>query len=279
MMKKWAAAVLAVAMLLSVVPWSAMYAADEVVEQTTTVEMVEALIAKIGPVSGTPACKEKIDAAERAYQALPAEQQALVRNLQVLLDAKDAYGNLAAVRFVDVPKHVWFADEVEFVVEKGIMSGTASNMFSPNSTTTRGMLVSMLYNLEGQLAIDREMRYSDVDEWEWFVDGICWASANGIVSGYEDGTFRPYDKVTRQEMAVFLYRYAEYKEYDCTVNADLTHFSDANEIGAWAEQAMKWANAQKLISGLPDGTVQPNGTATRAQVAAIITRFCENVEK
>ena len=240
---------------------------------------VEKKIDAIGAVDDSDACKQRIETADRAYNALTAHQQKLVPNVQKLTDAKKAYSNIATVRFVDVPKTAWFAHDVNYVIERDIMKGTASNMFSPNSTTTRGMLVSMLYNLEGKPEITVEADFVDVDAREWFVSAVHWAATNGIVSGYEDGTFRPYDKVTRQEMAAFLYRYAEYKQYDCNADVDLHHFSDADEIGAWAESAMKWANTQKLINGLPDGTLAPKGTATRAQVAAIITRFCEHIAK
>ena len=181
--------------------------------------------------------------------------------------------------FSDVAGNEWFADAVKYVVDKDIMNGVGDNRFAPNASTTRGMIVTMLYNMEGKPATSGDKAFSDVADTDWFSDGVWWAAKNGIVKGYEDGTFQPNKEISRQEMALILYNYAQYKGYDLAANADLSSFKDADQIGTWAEQAMKWANGHELITGMGNGMIAPAGDATRAQVASIFMRFCENIAK
>ena len=181
--------------------------------------------------------------------------------------------------FIDVPAGAWFADAVQYVYNNGMMVGTSYNEFSPEALTTRGMIVSVLYRLEGEDAVIGDSIFKDVALNDWYANGVSWAAANGIVSGYGDGTFGPNDPITREQMASILYRYAQYKGYNMNKNANLNQFTDAAAINDWAYTAVRWANTQGLMSGMNNGTIAPQGYATRAQVASMFMRFCENVAK
>lgn len=181
--------------------------------------------------------------------------------------------------FSDVVGNEWFAKAVEYVAEKGIMAGYPDGTFGPANTTTRGMIVTMLYNMEEKPATSGDNVFSDVADTDWFNNGVQWAAANSIVKGYEDGTFQPNKEISRQEMALILYNYAEFKGYDLAADTDLSHFSDADQIGAWAAPAMQWAVTNKIINGMGDNTLAPQGDTTRAQVATLFMNFCENMAK
>jgi hypothetical protein len=178
--------------------------------------------------------------------------------------------------FTDVRKSDWFYNEVQYVYENGLMEGTASNTFSPKVTTSRGMLVTILWRLEGQPTVSGTA-FTDVASGQWYTDAVQWASANSIVEGYGNGKFGPNNTLTREQMATILYRYAAYKGYDVTASADLSKFTDAGKISSYAATAMSWANATGLITGMTDTTLAPQGSAIRAQAATILMRFCENV--
>lgn len=181
-------------------------------------------------------------------------------------------------RFADVRSDAWYRDAIQYVSDKGMMTGVDSNTFSPETTCTRGTVVTMLYRLDGEPAVAGS-RFSDVPQGAWYAKGAAWAAANGIVNGFEDGTFRPESPVTREQLAAILYRYAAKKGYDVTSRAGLTGFSDAGNISTYAVDAMGWAKAAGIITGTDWGGVDPTGTAIRAEIAAMLMRFCENVMK
>ena len=184
--------------------------------------------------------------------------------------------------FVDVPDNAWYYDGMKFVYENGLMAGTSGNTFSPNVTTTRGMLVTILYRLAGSPNIEDEIwgyPFQDVDANAYYAAAVYWARMNGIVAGYSDERFGPSDTITREQMATILYRYAQYKGYATTDKANLSKYTDAAQVGSYAVEAIRWANAEGLVNGTSSTTLTPKGSATRAQVAVILTRFCQNIAK
>ena len=181
--------------------------------------------------------------------------------------------------FKDVKSSDWFYNDVKYVYEKGMMAGTAADVFAPNATTTRAMIVTILYRLEGSPAVTGTSAFVDVPAGQWYTDAVNWAAANQIVKGTSATTFAPNDSITREQMAAILYRYAQYKGYDVTKKADLSGYSDNGQVSAYAKDALAWANAAKLINGVTNTTLAPQGNATRAQVSAILHRFCDGVAK
>ena len=180
--------------------------------------------------------------------------------------------------FEDVNPDDWFYDSVNYVYENKLMNGTGDG-FEPDSAMTRAMLVTVLFRMENPENIESEADFADVPDGEWYTDAVNWAAANGIVNGISDTEFAPNDNVTREQMAAIFYRYAQHKEYDTKNKADLSGFADSKEISEWAEDAVMWAKAEGLINGTSETTISPMETATRAQVATILMRFCKNTEK
>ena len=179
--------------------------------------------------------------------------------------------------FTDVSTSDWFYGAVKFVYENGLMDGVGDNRFAPNSATTRGMLVTILYRLEGEPAVTGEAGFDDVGD-TWYTDAVIWAAANDIVNGIGDNQFGPENTLTREQLVTMLYRYAQNKGYDVTASADLSGYPDADKIQSWAQEAMTWAVAEGIVEGM-DGNLNPAGSATRAQIATILMRFCEGVGK
>lgn len=186
---------------------------------------------------------------------------------------------VSGLPFGDVKSADWFYNDVKYVYEKGMMAGTAADVFAPNATTTRAMIVTILYRLEGSPAVTGTSAFVDVPAGQWYTDAVNWAAANQIVKGTSATTFAPNDSITREQMAAILYRYAQYKGYDVTKKADLSGYSDNGQVSAYAKDALAWANAAKLINGVTNTTLAPQGNATRAQVSAILHRFCDGVAK
>lgn len=191
----------------------------------------------------------------------------------------DADDETPVAAFVDVADSDWYADAVQYVFANGLMAGTSDTTFSPNATTTRAMIVTILYRLEGTPAVTGTTAFTDVAAGQYYADAVAWAAQNGIVSGTSATTFSPDGVITREQMAAILYRYAQHKGYDVTAKADLSVFTDAAQVSTYATDAMAWANASGLISGTSATTLSPAGSATRAQVATILMRFCENIAK
>ena len=173
--------------------------------------------------------------------------------------------------FLDVDPDAWYKDAVQFVYDNGLMTGTSATEFAPDVTTTRAMIVSILARLEGVTAAD-DAGFSDVDD-EWFAMAVNWAASVGVVNGFEDNTFRPNDAITREQLAAILCNYAAWNGEDVSARAELSRYSDAAAISSWATDVMRWAVAENLISGVTTDELQPQGAATRAQVAAILERF------
>ena len=180
--------------------------------------------------------------------------------------------------FTDVREADWFYDDVVYAYENGLFSGTSDTTFSPNASMTRAMLVTVLYRLEGQPTVSGRSGFSDVKLNSYYEDAVTWAADNGIVNGTGATMFSPNANVTREQMAAILYRYAQYKQYGTTASAGLNGFSDAAKVSAYAKAPLSWAVAEKLVNG-SEGRLLPTGNATRAQVAAILHRFVENVAK
>lgn len=180
-------------------------------------------------------------------------------------------------KFNDVSANDWFASAVDYVTGKGMMNGTADNTFSPKANTTRGMVVTVLYRLENQPSTSAAS-FTDVASGAYYANAVAWANANGIVSGYGSGKFGPNDKVTREQLAAILYRYAQYKKYDVSGANILDGYTDAQSVSSYAVPALQWANAAGVITGKSGSKLDPKGNATRAEVAAMLMRFCENVK-
>ncbi len=181
--------------------------------------------------------------------------------------------------FADVAADAWYADAVQYVYENGMMSGTSETTFSPDLTTTRGMIVTILYRLENEPTVTGTTAFTDVAADQYYANAVAWAAQNGIVSGIDATTFAPNNAITREQMAAILYRYAQFKGYDVSAKADLSAYTDAAAVGAYATDAMAWANGAELITGTSATTLSPAGNAIRAQVATILMRFCENIAK
>lgn len=193
--------------------------------------------------------------------------------------AKWTEAPVSGLPFGDVKTADWFYNDVKYVYEKDMMAGTAADVFAPNATTTRAMIVTILYRLEGSPAVTGTSAFVDVPAGQWYTDAVNWAAANQIVKGTSATTFAPNASITREQMAAILYRYAQYKGYDVTKKADLSGYSDNSQVSAYAKDALAWANAAKLINGVTNTTLAPQGNATRAQVSAILHRFCDGVVK
>ena len=252
-------------------------------------ERVEALIDDIGVV--TKDSGDAIKAARDAYDALTPAQRKLVGNYKTLLAAEKRYEDLTkpvtpvepskpakpstkptdepakpdASKFVDVSKNNWYFDAVQYVLENGLMNGTSANEFSPNANTTRGMIVTILARLDG---VDTS------GSSPWYAAGRTWAMSNGI----SDGT-NMEGKITREQLAAMLYRYAKLKGYDVSASADISGYTDASSVSSWATDAMRWAVGAGLINGRTATTLAPQGNATRAEVAAILMRFAQKIAK
>ena len=180
----------------------------------------------------------------------------------------------AAMPFTDVKSGNWFYDAVKYAYAQGLMTGTSATTFAPNGTMNRAMIVTVLYRLEKSPAVTGASKFTDVPAGQWYSDAVAWAAANKIVNGYDETTFGPMNAVTREQMAAILFRYEQVKGLEnVTLEENLNRFPDQNKISAYAIPALQWAVGQKIINGNADGTLDPTGTATRAQVAQIFTNL------
>ena len=181
--------------------------------------------------------------------------------------------------FVDVPGDAWYAGGVRYVYAHGLMNGTGNWRFSPNRTTTRAMIATILYRMEGSPRVYGTSQFGDVEAGSWYEDAVIWATQNDIVEGYTSKTFGPDDPITREQMAAMLYRYADYCRCDMSAGryVDLSKYSDMNEISDYAIPALRWAVGEEIIEGRTGKRLAPTDTATRAEVAVMLMRFCEDV--
>ena len=180
--------------------------------------------------------------------------------------------------FTDVSEKDWFYGDVMFVYENGLMLGTSKTLFSPHGTATRGMMATILWRMEGSPAPKGKNSFTDVEAGKWYADAITWAAENGIFAGYGKDKFGPDDPITREQLAAIFYRYADYKGYDLTVKGNPDTFKDADKITDYAKTAMQWTVSSRLMKGKSGNLLDPQGTATRAEIAAMLHRFIEKYE-
>ena len=187
---------------------------------------------------------------------------------------------IARFPFTDVPAGSWYYGAAAYAYNNGLFAGTTATTFAPNVTMTRAMLVSVLWRLAGEPAPKGTNTFADVLDGTWYTDAVTWAAENGVVAGIGSGRFDPTGAVTREQTAVILFNYAQSKGYDVSARADLSVFPDAGSVSGWAQEALAWANASGLISGAVRGTqtiLDPQGSASRAQVAMILMGYVEHV--
>ena len=190
----------------------------------------------------------------------------------------DENPNTGANPFTDVSEKDWFYGDVMFVYENGLMLGTSKTLFSPHGTATRGMMATILWRMEGSPAPKGKNSFTDVEAGKWYADAITWTAENGIFAGYGKDKFGPDDPITREQLAAIFYRYADYKGYDLTVKGNLDKFKDADKITDYAKTAMQWAVGSGLVKGKSGNLLDPQGMATRAEIAAMLHRFIEKYE-
>lgn len=180
--------------------------------------------------------------------------------------------------FQDVPSDHWANEAVQYVYEEGLMDGVGPTTFAPGGTLTRAMFVTILGRQDGVAEDSQgENPFTDVADGQWYTPYVTWAAQEDIVGGYGDNRFGPTDPITREQMAAILYRYAQYKGYDTSETGSLDTFPDAGEVSEYAVAPMEWTVGTGLIAGMEDNTLRPQGTATRAQAATLLMRFCETV--
>lgn len=244
---------------------------------------VKALIDAIGTV--TKDSGPAIQAARAAYDKLTNPQKALVTNYNKLTAAEKAYADLLAQEeipdetahpFSDTIGH-WAEEAITYVYEKGLMTGTKADRFSPETELSRAMLVTILYRMEGEPAVTVDNTFSDVKDGTWYTDAVIWAAEKGIVNGVGKHRFAPDQDITREQMATMFLRYSDYKDYDTAQRNDLSGYADANSISSWALEALQWANGEGLITGRKATILAPQGDTTRAETAAILVRYLETI--
>ena len=189
--------------------------------------------------------------------------------------ASDTTEIAEAVAFADVAETDWFFEDVMYVNSKKLMNGTGDDTFSPDSSTTRAMIVTILHRLEGEPESENGETFDDVTDGAYYQNAVAWAAQNKIVSGYSETAFGPDDNITREQLAAIFYRYAAHKNYNTTEGTTLDKYSDFAKISEYAREAFSWATANGIISGTSETTLSPDGNASRCQVAAILRRFSE----
>ncbi len=220
---------------------------------------------------------DAIRKAREAYDALTNKQKALVDNYQVLEKAERQFAALTgALPFEDIQGH-WAAEAIGYVYRNGLMNGVGERVFAPDGDLDRAMLVTILYRLEGEPAVGGSHSYTDVVPGSWYEKAVLWATEHHIVGGYGNGLFGPSDRITREQLATMLFRYASYKKWDTAARADLSKYADADQISVWALDALRWANGAALMTGRSETVIAPGGEASRGETAALLMRFCENV--
>lgn len=180
--------------------------------------------------------------------------------------------------FTDVKESDWFYDDVMFVYKNGLMTGTSATTFSPYSNTTRAQIATIFYRLDGSPEVTGKNSFTDVEyspATTWYYDAVTWAQQSGVMGGYGNNLFGPNDPVTREQLASIFFRYAQYKGYDVSTTGSLDRFTDKDNVSTWAQEAMKWAVGNGIMGGKGNSILDPKGTATRAEIAAMLHRFIE----
>ncbi len=219
---------------------------------------------------------EILDNGDGIYTFLMAETGVRVEVTFVLDCERDE--TCPMLPFKDTSPQAWYHDGIHYCVEHNLMDGLSSTVFGPGDATKRDMIVTILYRLENEPEVGNSA-FKDVPAGAWYAKAVAWAAANEIVDGYSDTVFGPEDPVTREQLSAILYRYAKYKGYDVTRQAELSGYTDAGRVTGYAVDAVRWAVAEGLIAGVTETTLVPNGNSTRAQTATILMRFCESVEE
>ena len=201
---------------------------------------------------------------------------ALSHASQYAIVIDDHNHGIVTLPFTDVSEGDWFYDPVCFVYSQGLMTGTSATTFEPNTSLSRAMLVAVLHRLEGSPAASAG-DFTDVSDGDWYAQAVNWAASVGVVNGMGDGTFQPNTAITREQMAAILRNYATYKGLDVTAADDLANYSDASSVSDWAKESIQWAVGSGLLGGYEDGTLRPQGTTTRAEVASVLQRALGNV--
>jgi len=191
---------------------------------------------------------------------------------------KDMVMSSNGIPFTDVPSNSWYHGAVKYVYDNNIIKGTNAYTFAPNEKLTRGMLVTILHRMEGEPYVGGTSKFSDVQNPDdYYYVAVKWATQNNIVSGYNDGRFGPNDNITREQLAVILNKYCRYKgKYKPQANI-LSSFHDANKISSFATWEMQWATGAGVITG-SNGTLNPQGTTTRAEAASMLYKYCLNIK-
>ena len=203
----------------------------------------------------------------------------LTKNMTVYAGWRaDETPDTVANPFTDVFEKDWFYDDAMFVYKNGLMLGTSKTLLSPHGTVTRGMMATILWRMEGSLAPKGENSFTDVEAGRWYADAITWTAENGIFAGYSKDKFGPDDPITREQLTAIFYRYADYKGYKLTVTGNLDKFEDADKITDYAKTVMQWAVGNRLIKGKSETLLDPQGTATRAEISAMLHRFVEKAK-
>lgn len=180
--------------------------------------------------------------------------------------------------FTDIADNAWYADAVRYVYKHGLMAGTSATTFAPDVTTSRAMIATILWRMAGSPVVNYAMTYTDVAQGQWYSEAVRWATSEGIVGGYGNGLFGTNDPITREQFAAMLYRFAQEQGYDVSIgeNTNILSYTDVADLSEYAISAMQWAVGAGIINGTGDGsTLSPQGQATRAQAAVMLTRFCE----
>lgn len=178
----------------------------------------------------------------------------------------------SSLPFTDVAQGAWYYEDVAFVYQNELFNGDSPTRFAPDDRMQRCMMTTVLHRLAGKPAVGYSALFRDIPDGQWYTQGTIWAGTLGVVSGVEPGRFDPFANVTRQEIAVILHRYAEKMGYDMSASADLTGFRDVGAVASWGTKAISWAVGAGILNG-SGGALQPNGAATRAEVAAMLHRF------
>ena len=183
--------------------------------------------------------------------------------------------------FLDVGSGDWFHGNVVYVYENGLMNGVSGALFEPDGTVTRGMIVTILHRLEGEPDVSFAMPFADVESGAWYAEAVRWAASAGIVNGLSGTVFAPDDPITREQLAAILWRYAKYKGYDVSIgeSTNILSYTDVGKVSEYAIPALQWACGEGVITGRSDGVLDPQGTATRAEAAAMLQRLAGSITK
>ena len=184
----------------------------------------------------------------------------------------------ASLPFTDVPSGAWYHDDVAYVYQKGLFNGDSPTRFAPDGNMQRCMMTTVLHRLAGEPRVSYSALFRDVPDGQWYTAGTIWAGSMGVVSGVANSQFDPFSNVTRQEIAVILYRYAQKMGYDVSASAGLSGFRDAGSVASWGQEAISWAVGSGILNG-SNGSLLPNGYATRAEVAVMLHRFASWTER